>query len=46
MPRIVDRLAAPVVADMFGDDATILANDDAIGIRVDLHRPADGAGVH
>src|SRR5476651_1151226 len=46
MPRIVDRLAAPMVAGMFRDDATILTNDDPIGVGMDLHRPADGAGVH
>ena len=31
---------------MFGDDAPILADDDAIGVGMDLDRPADGAGVH
>ena len=46
MPWIVDRLAAPMVADMLGNDATILTNDDAIGIGMDVDRPADGAGVH
>src|SRR5580693_8828226 len=46
MPRIVDCLATPMAAGMFRDDATILANDDAIGIGVDVDRPADGAGVH
>ena len=47
MPRIVDCLAAPMVADVFRDNATILANDDAIGIGMDLHRATpDGAGVH
>src|SRR3984957_14594084 len=30
MPWIVDCLAAPMVADVFRDNATILANDDAI----------------
>ena len=31
---------------MFGDDAPILPDDDAIGIGVDLDRTANGAGVH
>jgi hypothetical protein len=46
MPRIVDRLAAPMMADMFRDRAPILTDDDPIGVRVDLHRPSDGASVH
>jgi hypothetical protein len=27
MPRIVDRLAAPMMAGMFGDRAPVLTND-------------------
>src|SRR5580693_5940835 len=46
MPRIVDCLATPMAAGMFRDDATILANDNAIGIGMDVDRPPDGAGVH
>src|SRR5258707_15609703 len=46
MPRIVDSLAAPVMAGMLRDRAPILTDDDPIGVRMDLDRPADGAGVH
>ena len=43
MPGIVDRLAAPEAARMFGDDAPILTDDDTIGVGGDLDRPADDA---
>jgi hypothetical protein len=46
MPGIVDCLAAPMMAGMFRDRAPVLTNNDAISVSVDLHRPADGAGVH
>jgi hypothetical protein len=35
-----------MMAGMFRDRAPVLTNDDAIGVRVDLHRPANSAGVH
>jgi hypothetical protein len=35
-----------MAAGMFRDDATILANDNAIAIGMDVDRPPDGAGVH
>ena len=46
VPWIIDRLAAPIAAGMFRDRAPVLADDDAIGIGMDLDRPANGAGVH
>src|SRR5207244_12315624 len=42
MPRVVDRLAAAEAAAMFAGDYSVLADDDAIGIGLDLDRPADG----
>src|SRR5690606_33999311 len=42
MPGIVDRLAATEGTSMLGDDHAVLANDDAIGIGMDLDRAADG----
>src|SRR6516225_7783442 len=43
MPGIVDRLAAAEAAPMFADDRAILADHDAIGIGLDLDRPAHRA---
>ena len=44
MPRIVNRHAAAERATMFGDDAPVLADYDAIRIGMDLDRTPDGAG--
>ena len=46
MPRIVDCLAATVVAGMLCDDTSILADDDAIGVGMDLDWTTDCAGAH
>src|SRR3989442_8260416 len=43
MPGIVDRLAATEAARMPADDRAVLADHNAIGIGLDLDRPADGA---
>jgi len=43
MPGIVNRLAATETAAMLADDRTVLADHDAIGVSLDLDRPADGA---
>ena len=45
MPRIADRRAAAEDARMLGDDTAVLPDHDTIGIGVDLHGPADGAGA-
>src|SRR6202008_4205398 len=42
MPRVVDRLVAAEIARMLANDGAILADDDALGISLDLDRPADG----
>ena len=36
-------VAAPEAGGMFGDDGAVLPEHDAVGIGLDLHRPADGA---
>ena len=46
MPRIIDRLAPAVAAAMFCDDNPVLANDDPVGVGMDLDRPTDRSGVH
>ena len=38
MPGIVNRLAAPETAPVLGDDLTILADHNAVGASVHLHR--------
>src|SRR5438552_2867330 len=43
MPGIVDRLAATEAARVIADDRALLADDHAIGISLDLDRPADRA---
>jgi hypothetical protein len=43
MPRIVDGFPAPEAAGMLADDGAVLADDDAVGIGLDLNRPADSA---
>ena len=45
MPGVVDRLIAAEPARMLGNDRTILADDEALGVGLDLDRPADGAGA-
>jgi hypothetical protein len=45
MPGIVDCRAAAKGTGMVSDDTPILADDDAIGIGLDVDRTADGAGV-
>ena len=45
MPGIVLDLAAAERARVLGDDPPVLANDDAVGVGVDVDRAADGAGV-
>ena len=42
VPGIVDRLAAAEGTPMFSDYPAVLADDDAIGIGLNLDRPADG----
>ena len=42
MPGIVDSLAAAEMAAMFADNRAVLADHDAIGVGLDLDRPADG----
>lgn len=46
MPRVVDHLVAAEAAGMFADDHAVLPDDDAVGIGMDLDRPADGARQH
>jgi len=43
MPGIVNRLAATETAAVLADDSTVLADDNAIGVSLDLDRPTDGA---
>lgn len=44
MPGIVKGLVATETARMLGDDIAVLADDDPLGIGMDLDRPPDGAG--
>lgn len=44
MPGIIDRLAAAEVARMLGDAAPVLADDDTVGVGVDLDRSANCTG--
>ena len=46
MPGIVDRLAAPECAAMLADDPSVLADDDAVGIGMNLDRSPDRARRH
>ncbi len=46
MPGIVGYLAATVFAGMLADDTAILAQNDALGVGVDLDRTADCASAH
>jgi len=46
MPRIVDRLVAAKRTGMFAHDVTVVPDDDAIGISMDLGRAADGRRLH
>jgi hypothetical protein len=41
MPGIIDRLASSEAAPMFGDDSSILLDDNPVGIGVDFDRPTD-----
>src|SRR5579871_6339215 len=43
MPGIVGRLAAAKRASMLGDDTSVLADHDAIGVSVNLDRASDCA---
>ena len=43
MPRVIDGLVAAEAPGMLGDDLAVLADDDAIGVGMDLDRTADGA---
>ena len=45
VPWIIDRFAAPISARMLRNDAPLLADDDPIGVSVNLDRPANGAGA-
>src|SRR4029077_20650745 len=45
VPWIIDRFAAPIAARMLRNDAPLLANDDPIGVSVNLDRAANGAGA-
>ena len=44
MPGVVDRLAAAERARMLGNDASVLADHDAVGIGMNLDRTPDCAG--
>src|SRR5690606_26616996 len=46
VPGIVDHLAAPERTGMIADDYTVLADDDPVGIGMDLDRPAHGTRKH
>ena len=46
MPGIVGYLATTVFTRMLADNTAILAQDDALGIGVDLDRTANRARVH
>jgi hypothetical protein len=39
MPGVVDRVATAERTAMLGDDPPVLADDDAVGIGMDLGRP-------
>jgi hypothetical protein len=43
MPGVVDRLSAAKVPPVITDNRAVLADHNAIGIRLDLDRPADSA---
>jgi len=43
MPGIVEASTAAEAAGMLACDDPVLADDDAIGVGLDLDRPADGA---
>lgn len=45
MPGIVDRGAAAKGAAVVGDNPSILTDDNAIGIGVDVDRTADSASI-
>lgn len=45
MPGVVDRLASSVAARMFGHHAPFLADDDPIGVGVDIHGASDRTGL-
>ena len=45
MPGIVSGLAAAEGALVLGDDPPVLADDDAVGVGVDVDRAADRAGA-
>jgi hypothetical protein len=44
MPGIVDGIAAAERASMLGNDASVLADHDAVGVGVNLDRSSDCAG--
>src|SRR4051812_32020906 len=44
MPGIVDGIAAAERASMLGNDASVLADHNAVGVGVNLDRPPDSAG--
>jgi len=41
MPGVVDRIAAAERARMFGDDPTVLADHDPVGIGMNLDVPVE-----
>src|SRR3984893_12802843 len=43
VPWIIDRFAAPIAARMLRNDAPLLADNDPIGVSVNLDRHANGA---
>src|SRR5512132_316181 len=46
MPGVVEAAAAAKAAGVLADNSPVLPNDDAIGIGLDLDRPADGTRGH
>src|ERR1700728_2798819 len=46
MPRIIYGCAAPIAAWMFRHDAPVLADQDALGVGVNVDGAADRAGAH
>src|SRR5512132_4562849 len=46
MPGVVEAAAAAEAAGVLADNSPVLPNDDAIGIGLDLDRPADGTRGH
>ena len=44
MPGIVDGIAAAERASMLGNDASVLADHNAVGVGMNLYRPPDSAG--